>query len=94
MLFTGRVYGVADFGNGVTASSTGINTFVSKYSSTGTCVWAKAYAGNNQGHSIGSDAAGNAVVTGKWSGTTDFGDGVARTSVAGGMDTYILKLAP
>jgi len=94
MLFTGRVYGVADFGNGVTVSSTGINTFVSKYSSTGACVWAKTYAGNNQGHSIGSDPSGNVVVTGKWSGTTDFGDGVVRSSVAGGMDTYILKLAP
>jgi hypothetical protein len=92
MLFTGKVYGTADFG-GVSTSTSGMSTFVAKYSPTGGCLWAKAYSGNNQGFGVAADNAGNVFAGGNWSGTTDFGAG-PMTSQSGGTDAFLLKLAP
>jgi hypothetical protein len=92
LAFTGVVYGTADFG-GVSASASGASTFVAKYSSVGTCLWAKAYAGNNLGSGIAADGGGNLFITGNWSGTVNFGSGTLA-SQNGGNDVFLLKLAP
>ena len=88
--FTGEVYGTADFG-GVTTSTSGASTFVVKYSPSGSCLWAKAYGGNNVGCAIASDSLGNLITTGNWSGTADFGSGIL--SSVGGNEVFVLKLA-
>jgi hypothetical protein len=90
MLFTGGVYGTADFG-GVLTSTTGEAAFVVKYSPTGNCLWAKAYGGSNRGLGLAVDSLGNVLATGKWYGTVDFGRGPL---ISNGADAFILKLAP
>jgi hypothetical protein len=90
VVFTGVVYGTADFG-GVSVASSG--TFVAKYSPSGSCVWAKGCSGNNRGCGIDTDGNGNVVVTGFWSGASDFGNGTLN-SVSGGTDVFLLKFAP
>ncbi len=92
MLFTGKVYGTADFG-GVGAASSGMGAFVVKYSSAGGCLWAKAYGANDLGAGVAADSGGNVLVTGTWGGATDFGGG-SLTSQGGGSDIFLLKLAP
>jgi hypothetical protein len=92
MLFTGLLYGTADFG-GATTSTTGASTFVAKYSSAGNCLWAKAYGGNNLGSGIAADALGNVLVTGNWSGTANFGGGLL-SSQGGSNDSFLLNLTP
>jgi Beta-propeller repeat. len=91
MAFTGLVFGMANFG-GVSTSTSGWSTFVSKYSPTGSCLWAKAYGGNNYGCGIAADRAGNLFTVGFWSGTVDFGSG--PMSIPSGSEAFVLKLAP
>lgn len=60
--------------------------------------WAKRIGGNgpDEANSITTDAAGNLVIAGRFSGTVDFdpGTGVQQLTSFGGLDIFIVKLDP
>src|SRR5947199_274383 len=79
-----------DFGDGAVCPPAAV--FVSKYSPTGATVWSKCLGGvlgGGTGRAVAVDASGNVLVTGKFSGTVDFGTG-ALTS-AGPSSIFVAK---
>jgi len=95
IVVTGSFKGQVDFG-GVTLQGyyTSLETFVAKYSATGTLLWAKNFVntGDDVGYSIATDASGNIFMTGYFSGKIDFGGGLL--SNAGLYDIFVVKLSP
>jgi hypothetical protein len=70
-------------------------SLVRKYSPTGQLAWAQSFAGpTNAAYGVTTDAAGNAYVCGKFSGTVDFNpDRKLVNSVSGNYGSaYVLKL--
>ncbi|MES2284137.1 MAG: SBBP repeat-containing protein [Bacteroidota bacterium] len=96
----GNVYITGDFqGTGYFPGTTlvttgGLDIFVAKYNSAGDFQWIKKAGGvgNDEGYSISSDLAGNAYVTGYFSGTAIF-SGTSITSY-GANDIFIAKYNP
>lgn len=89
---TGYYSTTVTFGNNTTLSSAGTSDiFVTKTGLSGNIVWAVSAGGTgpDRGLSIKSDAAGNTVVTGFFSGTATFGS-VSLIS-AGNEDVFIAK---
>lgn len=61
----------------------------------GTCKWLRSF-GDTQSQiidSVAADDGGNVIVSGRFQGDLDFGDGVSLTST-GGNDYFIVKLGP
>lgn len=94
---TGVFFGTVDFdpGTGVyNLTATGaIHAFISKISSAGNFVWARAIGGN--GYDLSVDASGNVYTTGVFMGTFDFDPGTAvynLTSVGSVNNIFISKL--
>jgi len=86
--------GTVDFGAGaMTAVSGQQDLFVAKYTPTGSALWSKHYANAIAYPSkpIASDPSGNLVLTGYFSGTTNFG---GPSLTAGSTDLWLLSLAP
>jgi hypothetical protein len=70
---TGYFIGSVDFGNGFSFSAPYFNTYVAKYSSSGTLVWAKPVPGeDNNPRSIACDREGNVYVAGQFEGDLSF----------------------
>jgi hypothetical protein len=78
----------------------GVDTFIAKYSSTGTILWAAQITGTTTsqdiGYGIATDTSGNVFVTGQYSVGTLTLYSVNRTSsntllFTGGVDTFIAK---
>ena len=96
----GDFNGTADFdpGAGVNnlASAGDDDVFVSKLDSSGNHVWARRMGGSDGDFptDIALDSAGNAHITGYFSGTADFDPGVGINSLtsAGGSDAFIFNL--
>lgn len=96
---TGYFEGTADFdpGQGTfdLTSQTGYSGFICKYDKNGGFVWAEALPGSGA-LGLAIDDAGNAYVTGHFSGTTDFdpGPGVFNLtpSPLSSLSDYVLKL--
>src|SRR5438094_417283 len=89
-VMTGRVESTVDFGGGVVCPPAAV--FVSKYSPTGATMWSKCLGGvlgGGTGRAVAVDGSGNVLVTGKFSGTIDFGTG-ALTS-AGPSSIFVAK---
>src|SRR5690606_2064424 len=95
VLVVGSYEGELDFGAGPTENGGDADIFVAKLNSTGAPEWTRGFGDvNNQSNTstsfaIATDASGNVVVAGVFSGAVDFGDGPV---VAGGHDGFILKL--
>lgn len=91
-IITGALAGTVNFGGSDLTSAGGVDIFVAKFNSEGVHKWSRRYgdASNQTGHSVAADASGNAVVTGYFWGTTNFGGG---DLVSGGTaDIFIAKL--
>ena len=98
---TGYFSGTADFDPGVgTANLTGVGfteIFLAKYDASGNYTWAKGMGGTdflgNRGTSLCLDGSGNVLMTGSFSGTTDFdpGVGTANLTSAGNTDIFLAK---
>lgn len=88
---SGRFQGTAYFGGTQVVTSGGIDIFVAKYTTAGVFQWVKKAggSGDDEGHAISSDLAGNAYVTGYFTGTANF-SGTSVTS-KGGTDVFIAK---
>src|SRR5439155_6570795 len=94
VLVTGYYSGTVNFGGGSLSSTNGgTDIFVAKYSSSGGYLWAKSYGGTgiDMAKAIAVDGSGNAVVTGYYQGTANYGGG-SWTS-AGGNDIFVAKYA-
>jgi PKD repeat protein len=89
--FTGYFQGIVNFGGGSIASHGQLDTFVAKYSATGTHLWSFALGGTNadEGFGIAMDAGGNVVIVGTFQGTADFGTGPLTSS--GSWDIVVAK---
>ena len=69
--------GLYDFGGGLVAITSGINTFLIRYTSAGALVWAKSMKGFSQdsGRAVAVDNSGNVLLTGQTQGPIDLGGG-------------------
>ena len=89
-VMTGRVESTVDFGGGVVCPPAAV--FVSKYSQSGAAMWSKCLGGDlggGTGRAVAVDGNGNVLVTGKFSGTVDFGTGPITS--AGATDIFLAK---
>ena len=89
-VMTGRVESIVDVGGGVVCPPAAV--FVSKTSQSGAAMWAKCLGGDlggGTGRGVAIDGNGNVLVTGKFSGTVDFGTG--PLSSAGAADIFLAK---
>ena len=96
----GNVLAVGDFENTISPAGTaltsagGLDVFVVKYGPTGTPLWSRRFGGSafDYGYGAALDASGNAIVTGAFYGTVDFGGGPLTS--AGGLDVFVAKYGP
>ena len=89
-VMTGRVESSVDFGGGVVCQPATV--FVSKYSPTGATLWSKCLGGvrgGGTGRAVAVDGHGNVLVTGKFSGSVDFGTGPLTS--AGASSIFVAK---
>ncbi len=93
VLLTGYFQGSVNFGGGALASAGGADIFVAKLDGVaGAHVWSKRLGSatdDQLGLAIAADPMGNALVTGSYDGTVNFG-GAALVS-AGGADIFVAK---
>ena len=93
---TGSFSGAVSFGGETFQSKGAADGFVAKFGPDGAHLWSKSYGdGNKDGTTAAAaaatDAAGNVLVTGSFSGAVDFGGG---TLGGIGSDVFALKLGP
>lgn len=92
----GIMRGTINFG-GATLTSAGLDdVFLTKFTPAGTHLWSKRFGSVDlQGISgLDVDSAGNAVITGSFTQTIDFGGGPLVATVGFGWDIYVARLAP
>lgn len=94
VLVTGSFHDSADFGGGQLDSAGGDDILVLKLDAGGGHVWSKGFgdAADQVGEDIATDASGNVLVTGSFSGAVDFGGG--QLSGVGGVEVFVAKLDP
>ena len=97
---TGSFSGTMSFpGSAITplTASGGTDIFLAKYDNAGTLLWAVRAGGlaADAGHGVAVDGAGDAYVTGSYSGTAlvDFGSGNTLPAPAGARDIFVAKFA-
>ncbi len=88
----GNFFGTIDLGSGLLTSAGSSDVFVAKFDPAGNPVWSQRFGGANDqsGESVATDAAGNAVVTGAFTGIADFGGG--PLTGMGDDDIFVAKL--
>jgi len=97
---TGIFYGTADFDPGAgtfnLSSQGSSDIFISKLDAAGNFIWAKSIGGidDDWSNDITTDAFGNVLITGRFSGTVDFdsGTGVFELISEGISDIFIAKV--
>ena len=91
LFVTGYVVNAIDFGGGALSSQGGADVFLAKLDGAGNHLWSKSFGGAEDqfGISVATDASGNALLTGRFSGAISFG-GAMLTS-KGGMDAFVAK---
>jgi hypothetical protein len=94
----GRFVGTVDVDPSGTfnlTSNGGLDTFVAKYTTSGTLLWAFAFGGtlDDAGEDLAVDPAGNVYLTGGIQGTVDFdpGPGVTEFTSSGDLDIFRAK---
>ena len=91
---TGYFSGTATFGSHTLTTNGSKDIFVAKLDSNGNWLWAvkAGGAGNDEGHGIAVDGAGNAYVTGCFEGTATFGSQTLTTTDEYANDVFVTKL--
>ncbi len=88
---TGGYDGASESGN-FPASNGDRDVFVTKLNAAGAHQWTTTFGGTDQdyGYGVAVDGSGNVYVTGRFTGTVDFGAG--NVTSAGGRDVFVTKL--
>jgi hypothetical protein len=94
ILVTGYFVSALNLGSTVLSSVGSNDIFLAKFTPSGTPLWAKRFGDADSQISLdaATDAAGNVVIAGHFSGTVDFGSGVLTS--AGGTDVFLAKFDP
>ena len=94
VFLTGEFRGTIDFGGGPLASAGDVDIFLAKIDPNGKHVYSKRFGGAREdfGTGIAADYAGNVVVTGEYTDSVDFGEGLVRTAM--GYDIFVAKFDP
>jgi hypothetical protein len=94
VLVTGQYDGVMDFGGCSLSKMAGTGLFVAKLDPSGACLWSKSAGatGNQYGHDVAVDGAGNVLVTGDFTGALDFGGCPLSKGLGTGL--FVAKLDP
>lgn len=91
VIVLGLYLGTLDFGGGALPSSGGLGTFVVKYNNAGQHQWSRGFSGiSHAPRAITTDAAGDVLIGGLFTGTVNFGGG---SIAASGTDGYLVKLS-
>ncbi len=90
LVISGEMQGTVDFGGGpIAAPST--RSFIAQYDSSGAHQWSKLIGdGSAQTYAVAHDGLGQVLVTGSFSGASDFGGGTLTSE--GSNDIFALKL--
>jgi hypothetical protein len=95
IFLTGGFFGTLNFGgsNLVNTNFLYSDIFVTKLNSSGSHVWSKSMGStsSDQGAGVAVDGSGNAVITGYFLGTVNFGGG--SLTAGSGLTTYVAKYA-
>jgi hypothetical protein len=92
---TGNFDNAIDFGGGALSTAGSGDIFVAKLSgASGAQLWARRFGGstNDSGNAVAIDGSGNAVTTGWFGVTVDFGGGPLTS--AGSADIFVVDLTP
>ena len=94
VLLTGYNGGTMTFGETVLPKAVVFDAYAAKLDSEGCSIWAKSFGGAayQSGDGVAVDGSGNVFVTGKFTGTVDFGGGDLVS--AGGTDIFLTKFGP
>jgi hypothetical protein len=98
MLLTGFLSGETDFGGGVLSSGyccpPTSDVFVAKFDAEGKHVWSKDFGDSSaqEGLGVASDGQGDVLVTGRFHGSINWGDG--NLTSGGVEDVFVAKLDP
>ncbi len=89
----GSLAATVDLGCGAMSPTGSLDAFVVAYDSGGACLWSRHFGGTSEqwSTSLVLDGAGHILVSGVFSGTTDFGLGALAS--AGGYDGFIVRLS-
>jgi hypothetical protein len=94
IIITGFFGSTIDFG-GVTLTSVGAyDVFLAKFNPSGTHLWSQRFGntGSTNSHDVTVDGSGNAIITGYFGGTVDFGGGTLTN--LGSFDIFLAKFGP
>jgi hypothetical protein len=92
VIATGSFRASIEFGGGVlTAAGAAHDIYVAKFDATGNHVWSKSFgdASAQAAYGVAVDGSGNAIVTGFFDSSVNFGGGVLTS--AGGQDVFVAK---
>jgi hypothetical protein len=95
VVVVGAFKGTMDLGGGPLSSNGYWDGFAAKYSAaSGAYVWGKSFGGVNDdlANAVATDASGNAIVTGYFWNTIDFGQGALGS--AGATDIFVFSVGP
>lgn len=96
IFLAGFFAGNGNVGGGVMTALGTQDMFIAKYSPLGAWIWSKQMGStfnNDAAKSISVNSAGDAVITGVFEGTVNFGNGQIRTSKFNGRDMFLAKYA-
>ncbi|HKW13409.1 MAG TPA: T9SS type A sorting domain-containing protein [Candidatus Krumholzibacteria bacterium] len=91
VVITGTFAGTINFGGSNLLNGGGNDVFVAKFDTGGTHIWSQRFGGASidQANGLATDAAGNVLTSGYFTGTANFGG--ANLVSAGGTDGYVAK---
>ncbi|MFK7988815.1 MAG: SBBP repeat-containing protein [Sandaracinaceae bacterium] len=91
--FVGLAGTTVDFGLGPVVSAGGQDAFVAGFEADGSTIFGHLYGGpmQDRGHGVVAHPDGRILATGRFTGTSAFGDGMPRDPV-GGSDLFLLEL--
>lgn len=92
-VIAGALAGAADFGGGLLTSAGNSDVFVAKFSLAGKPVWSERFGDGQDQVATGvvMDGSGDAIVTGRFYGAVDFGDG--KLTSTGGSNVFLAKMS-
>lgn len=95
ILITGSFEETENFGGGLLASAGGFDAFVAKFDPAGNHVWSASYGdvADQAGVDVASDASGNVVMLGTYTGSVNFGGAGDQLTAVGSDDIFLVKFS-